>query len=79
MYPLIIATVDKTLYSGDVVLTTCPGSEGELTIMANHTPLITTLKKGTITVKESRDADPETFDVERGLLEVANNRATILI
>ena len=108
MFSLTITTVDKQLFSGEVYAAIVPGSGGELTVLANHMPFITTLAKGTIRVKwfdpahhkEKKDAhstirqahggeqgrttgsgqaEERTFSVERGLLEVSNNNAVILI
>ena len=77
MFPLVIATVDKVLFEGDVRFVTCPGREGELTVLRNHIPFITPLKKGTIRLKE--DVEERTFDIERGLLEVTRRGTTILL
>ena len=79
MFSLIIATVDKQLFSGDVYSATCPGSDGELTILAHHMPFITTLTKGNVCVHVSKDGNEKTFEINRGLLEVGNNKATILV
>lgn len=74
---LTITKVDKPVFSGEVVSVTVPGSEGEMTLLAEHTPLISALRKGTITVRKT-DGE-ETYEVEAGTLEVSDNHATILI
>ena len=74
-----ITTVDTQLYNGEVYSAMCPGSGGELTILAHHMPFITTLAKGVISVKKHKDSEVEIFPVDRGLLEVSNNQAVILI
>jgi len=79
MFNVTITTVDKQLFNGSVYAVICPGSGGELTILARHMPFITTLAKGTISVKKHKDGEAETFPVGRGLLEVSNNRAVILV
>lgn len=79
MFSLTITTVDKQLFSGEVYAAICPGSGGELTVLANHMPFITTLAKGIISLKKDKDSELETFPVDRGLLEVSNNNAVILI
>lgn len=76
---LVIASVDKNIFVGDVELVTCPGSDGEFTLLAHHQALISTLKKGTVIVRESKDSLPLQFAITHGLLEVAQNKATILI
>ncbi|OHA80899.1 MAG: hypothetical protein A2675_02305 [Candidatus Yonathbacteria bacterium RIFCSPHIGHO2_01_FULL_51_10] len=76
-FPLTIATVDKTLFHGHVVSVNCPGSEGELTVLAHHAPLITRLKGGEIRIKTEHDIT--TFSLDHGLLEVSRNEAVILL
>ena len=76
---LTLATVGQNLFEGEVESVTCPGADGELTLLARHAPLISTLKKGTIIVRESADAPHKKFDINRGLLEVGHNKATILV
>lgn len=76
-FPLTIATISKTLFHGPALSVNCPGSEGELTVLAHHTPLVTTLKAGEIRVKTEHET--LTFPLERGLLEVSKNEAVILL
>lgn len=76
---LNIATVDKTLFKGEVYSITCPGGEGELTILAHHMPIITILKSGVVNMHQKKDSEVQSFKIEHGLLEVGDNRATILL
>ena len=57
---------------------TVPGTEGEMTILADHTALITVLKAGVITVVAEGGAK-QTFETSGGTLEISNNHATVLI
>ena len=79
MFKLTIATVDKNLFEGEVSSVHCPGSDGELTILAHHMPFITTLAPGNVRVYQDKDSEEQSFDIKRGLLEVGNNKATILV
>lgn len=77
MFLLTIAAVDKQVFRGEVNSVNVPGSEGEMTLLPNHAPLMTLLKAGTILV---RTADgEEKYPVEGGLLEVSQNEAVVLI
>ncbi len=76
-FKLTIAKVNEQLFSGDAISVNVPGTEGAMTILANHEPLITMLKKGTITVRDGSDA--KTFSIEKGLLETSNGQVTILV
>lgn len=77
-FHLVIASVGETRFDGAIVSATLPGEAGELTVLARHEPLVTTLKSGTITVRET-SAEPKTFPIESGVLEVSANRAVVLL
>ena len=75
---LTISKVDAPVFDGDVVSVTVPGTEGEMTILADHTALISVLKAGTITILNEAGVK-ESFATIGGTLEISNNHATILI
>jgi F-type H+-transporting ATPase subunit epsilon len=77
-FHLTIASVGETRFDGEAVSATVPGDAGEMTILANHEPLVTTLKKGRITVTASGDSE-KVFDIEDGVLECSGNRAVVLL
>ncbi len=74
---VVIARVNELLYDGEAVSLTVPGSAGEMTVLPQHEPLISTLKPGTVTVR-SKDGD-KTFVVENGVVEVRHDGATIIL
>lgn len=76
---LVIAKVDQVYYDGEAYSVTVPGTEGVMTVLTDHEPLITTLKAGTIVVHESQGSEPKTFPIESGMLEVRQEGATVLI
>jgi len=71
-----ILTPDKQLYEGEATDIGLPGSDGSLGILSHHAPVVTTLRKGEITLKT--DDEEMTFDVNGGTVEVLNNHVTIL-
>ncbi len=75
---LNIARVDGSVFTGDVVSVTVPGGEGEMTLLADHTPLVSALRAGVITARQA-DGEVKTFDVTSGTLEVSHNTVTILV
>lgn len=77
-FHLVIASVGETQFDGEVQSATLPGSAGDLTVLANHEPLVTTLKKGTISLKDASGGKKE-YSVEDGVLEVSGNRAVVLL
>lgn len=76
-FHLVIAGVGNTQFDGAAISATLPGEAGELTILPNHEPLVTTLKKGTVTVKTTQGV--EQFDVESGVLECSGSRVVVLL
>lgn len=73
-----IARVDQTLYEGEVEAVTCPGEDGELTVMAGHAPLVTRLKQGAVTVRPT-EGDRQSFAVIGGVLETSGSSAVIMV
>ena len=67
-FQVTVTKVDGPLFKGEAVSVTVPGVEGEMTILPEHTALISPLKKGVITVHKT-DGE-EFFDIEQGTLEV---------
>ncbi len=76
---LLIAKVDETLYQGEVYSVTLPTAAGEVTILGEHMPLVTTLKEGVIRIRKERDSAFEEFVVTSGVLEVTHTGATVLL
>ena len=73
---LEIITPDKTVFSGQVTAVQFPGSEGSFGVLKNHSPLISTLKKGKI--KVTTGTTNTEFEVKGGVVEVLNNKITVL-
>ena len=72
-----ISKVDAPVFDGEVISVELPGIDGDMTILADHVPLISPLRPGTVTVTKA-DAK-ETFEVTTGVLEMSENHATVLI
>ncbi|MCB9819309.1 hypothetical protein H6789_01175 [Candidatus Nomurabacteria bacterium] len=75
---LTISRVDLPVFDGEVVSVTVPGTAGEMTLLANHAPIISPLKEGTILIKKESEED-ESVSITSGTLELSDNHATILI
>ena len=77
-FHLIIASVGENRFDGPAVSVTLPGAAGEFTVLAHHEPVVTTLKPGTITVRETL-GEPKQFKIESGVVEMSGNRAVVLL
>ncbi len=77
-FHLTITSVTGAQFDGAAESATVPGSAGEMTILTNHEPLVTTLKRGRITVRTG--SENKTFDIESGVLECSGGgRVTVLL
>ena len=75
---LTVSRVDGPIFEGSVAAVSLPGISGDMQILANHEPLITPLRKGTITIYKA-DGKEESHLIDAGTLEMSNNHATVLI
>ena len=73
---LVIITAEKLVYSDEVSSVVAPGSAGQLGILPNHAPLLTSLKPGEL--KVLKEGEESNIAVSGGFLEVLQNVVTIL-
>lgn len=73
---LEIVTPQRKVFSEDVDFLVAPGSDGELGILPNHTPLITALNIGIMRVEQ--EGKKFKVVVSGGFMEVRNNKVTVL-
>jgi F-type H+-transporting ATPase subunit epsilon len=68
---------ERLLVSGEAKSVTIPGSEGDMVAMADHMPLITTLRPGVL-VAEMADGQAQEFVVTGGFAEVTASATSVL-
>jgi F-type H+-transporting ATPase subunit epsilon len=71
-----IVSQDRTVFQDDVDIVVLPGAAGEMGILPNHAPVLTTLKYGIIRIR--RKGKEELFAVAGGVAEVQPKIVTIL-
>src|SRR5512137_1602422 len=71
-----IVSEDKMVFQGDADTVILPGVEGEMGILPNHAPLLTTLKFGVIRVRAG--GMEQVFTVAGGVAEVQPKIVTVL-
>lgn len=76
LFDLEILSPNAKLFSDRAEMVICPGKEGELGILADHTRFLSTLKAGLVRVK--KDAKEDSFKIKEGFIEVDKNKVTIL-
>lgn len=72
-----IVDADQSIYQGEGVLISASASMGEIGVMHGHTPLLSSLKPGHVTIKHSDDSE-ETIFITGGFIEVQPTHVTIL-
>lgn len=71
-----IVSQDRQVYQGDVDIVVLPGTAGVMGVLPNHTPLLSTLQYGVITVRHQ--GQEEFFTVAGGIVEVQPDQVTVL-
>ncbi len=77
-FHLHIASVGESRYDGEAQSAIFPGSAGEFTVLAHHEPLVSTLKKGAIHIRDSK-GQGHSIEIRTGVVEVSGNQAIVLI
>jgi F-type H+-transporting ATPase subunit epsilon len=72
-----LVTPERLLISTDVEMVVVPGTEGNFGVLPGHSPLISTIRPGTIDIYENRVITEQYFVVS-GLAEVTPDRCTVL-
>jgi len=71
-----IVSQDRIVYQGSADIVLLPGVEGEMGILPDHSPLLTVLHFGVITVRSGHEA--QYFTVAGGVAEVQPDQVTVL-
>ncbi len=75
-FTLRITSPDGDQFRGDVALLALRGTEGDLAVMAGHTPFVTAVKP--CTLKIETEESEQYADVGGGLLSVGENETVLL-
>jgi len=71
-----IVSQDRIVFEGEADIVILPGSEGEMGILPNHAPLLSTLNYGVMNVRiHGKD---HYFTVAGGIVDVQPNRVVVL-
>jgi F-type H+-transporting ATPase subunit epsilon len=72
-----LVSPERLLVSEEVESVVIPGAEGEMTVLANHAPVMTTVKPGVVTVKPVSGAE-ERYVVFGGFADILPSGCTLL-
>ena len=77
-FSLEIIAPDRVVYQGEATSVSAPGALGGFQVLYNHAPLLSLLRIGQMTVKETSGADT-VFATSGGYLEVRANNVVVLV
>ena len=72
-----LVSPERLLVSEQVESVVIPGAEGEMTVMAEHAPVMTTIKPGVVTVKAASGGE-ERYVVFGGFADILPSGCTLL-
>ncbi|MDI7862485.1 F0F1 ATP synthase subunit epsilon [Rhizobiaceae bacterium n13] len=76
-FNLELVSPERLLLSEKVSEVVIPATEGEMTVMANHAPVMTTLKPGVVTVKDAAGKTTR-YVVFGGFADITPENCTLL-
>ncbi|MHA6642914.1 F0F1 ATP synthase subunit epsilon [Mesorhizobium sp. A623] len=72
-----LVSPERLLVSEQVESVVIPGAEGEMTVMAHHAPVMTTIQPGVVTVKDASGQE-ERYVVFGGFADILPSGCTLL-
>lgn len=75
---LEIISPEKVLFSGEAEIIQLPGTSGYFEILNNHAPIVSTLSRGRIKVK-NHIGSASIYEIESGVIEAHHNRVSVLV
>ena len=77
VFTLEIVSPQKIEFSGEIDLCILPGTEGDFGVLKNHMPFLTSLRIGIAYLYINKKLH-QTYLINGGIVEIANNKCTIL-
>lgn len=75
---LTILSPEKELFDGEVKMITLPGTAGSFSVLPNHAPIVSTLKKGAV-LYVLPDGSEHKVDVQGGFVEMSNGVLSVCV
>ena len=72
-----LVSPENLLLSGDAEMVTVPGVEGDMGILVNHAPVMTSLRPGLVSAKMA-DGEEQSFFVRGGFADITPESVTVL-
>lgn len=75
---LSIVSPEKEIYNGGVSSVTLPGTAGVFSVLANHAPIVSSLKEGTV-IYVTTDGEEHTLEIHDGFMEMSNGEVSVCV
>lgn len=72
-----VVSTERSIFSGEARFVEVPGSAGELGVLPGHTPLLTSIRPGTVRIEAGDGAETFLY-IAGGFVEIQPDRVTIL-
>lgn len=76
-FPFELVSPERLVLSEDVVEVVIPASDGQMTVMKDHAPTMTTVKPGLVLVKRADGGEDKIF-VDGGFADINDNGLSLL-
>lgn len=73
-----VLTPDRKVFEGEITSIIVPGSAGQLQVLKNHAPLVSSLGKGEVRLVQA-DGGKQAFSITSGFIEVLKNEISLLV
>ncbi|MCL1950893.1 MAG: ATP synthase F1 subunit epsilon [Turicibacter sp.] len=73
-----VVTPDKLIFDGQATRIQVKGTEGQFMVLPRHLPMVSLLGLGELRIDSPHDAESHYIAIDEGVLEVSNNKITIL-
>lgn len=77
-FPLRVLKINEPIFEGEAVSVTAPGSSGELTILAKHETMLSSLQGGEIRI-HPKEGGEVCVEIDHGFIEATPNMVTVLL
>jgi len=73
-----LVSPEEKLISQDVTMVTIPGEEGDFGVLAGHSPLLSSIRPGVITINVEANDNPKRIFIAGGFADVTAAQCTVL-
>jgi len=73
-----LVSPERKIMSEEVAMVTIPGEEGDFGVLAGHSPLLSSIRPGVITINRESNDNPKRYFVAGGFADVTQAQCTVL-